>query len=85
MQRLHAQYRTLDPVRAAQDELGRRIDRRGLSAASQVPLPISKTAAFAHTLGMSIEVGEPRAVRTDAERENTRPGSACPRSLIHIW
>ncbi len=46
-QRLRAQYRTLDPVmllseiRAAQDELGRRIDRRGLSAASQVPLPIS--------------------------------------------
>src|SRR2546429_2206673 len=65
-QRLRAQYRTLDPVmllseiRAAQDELGRRIDRRGLSAASQVPLPISKTAAFAQTLGMSIEVGEPR-------------------------
>ncbi len=26
-----------------------------------------------------------RAVRTDAQRENTRPGSACPRSLIHIW
>ena len=65
-QRLRAQYRTLDPVmllseiRAAQDELGRRIDRRGLSAASQVPLPISKTAAFAQTLGMPIEVGEPR-------------------------
>jgi hypothetical protein len=35
-QRLRAQYRTLDPVmllseiRAAQHELGRRIDRRGL-------------------------------------------------------
>src|SRR6266567_2216796 len=37
-QRLRAQYRTLDPVvllseiRAAQEELGRRIDRRGLAA-----------------------------------------------------
>ena len=74
-QRLRAQYRTLDPVmllseiRAAQDELGRRIDRRGLSAASQVPLPISKTAAFAQTLGMSIEVGEPRGTHRRTKRK----------------
>ena len=74
-QRLRAQYRTLDPVmllseiRAAQDELGRRIDRRGLSAASQVPLPISKTAAFAQTLGMSIEVGEPRGTHRCTKRK----------------
>ncbi len=72
-QRLRAQYRTLDPVmllseiRAAQDELGRRIDRRGLSAASQVPLPISKTADFAQTLGMSIEAGEPRGTHRRAK------------------
>jgi len=65
-QRLRAQYRTLDPVvllseiRAAQEELGRRIDRRGLVAASQVQLPISNTADFAQTLGKSIKAGEPR-------------------------
>ena len=29
-----------------------RIDRRGLAAASQVPLPVSNTAAFAQTLGI---------------------------------
>ena len=65
-QRLRAQYRTLDPVmllsdiRAAQEELGRRIDQRGLVAASQVQLPISNTADFAQALGKSIKAGEPR-------------------------
>ena len=74
-QRLREQYRTLDPVvllaeiRAAQEELGRRIDRRGLAAASQVPLPISNAADFAQTLGMSIEAGEPRATHRRAKRK----------------
>ena len=74
-QRLREQYRTLDPVallaeiRAAQEELGRRIDRRGLAAASQVPLPISNTADFAQTLGKSIEAGEPRGTHRRAKRK----------------
>ena len=72
-QRLRAQYRTLDPVvllseiRAAQAELGRRIDRRGLVAASQVQLPISNTAHFAQTLGKSIKAGEPRGTHRRAK------------------
>ena len=72
-QRLRAQYRTLDPVvllseiRAAQEELGRRIDRRGLVAASQVQLPISNTADFAQALGRSIEAGEPRGTHRRAK------------------
>jgi hypothetical protein len=74
-QRLRAQYRTLDPVvllseiRAAQEELGRRIDRRGLVAASQVQLPISNTADFAQTLGKSIKAGEPRGTHRRAKRK----------------
>jgi hypothetical protein len=72
-QRLRAQYRTLDPVvllseiRAAQEELGRRIDRRGLAAAAQMQLPISKATDFAQTLGMSIEAGEPRGTHRRAK------------------
>ena len=72
-QRLRAQYRTLDPVvllseiRAAQEELGRRIDRRGLAAALQMPLPISNTTDFAQTLGMSIKAGEPRGTHRRAK------------------
>ena len=38
-----------------------------LSAASQVPLPISNTADFAQTLGMSIEAGEPRGTHRRAK------------------
>src|SRR5437762_1616317 len=73
--RSRAQYRTLDPVvllseiRAAQEELGRRIDRRGLVAASQVQLPISNTADFAQTLGKSIKAGEPRGTHRRAKRK----------------
>jgi hypothetical protein len=74
-QRLRAQYRTLDPVvllseiRTAQEELGRRIDRRGLAAASQMQLPISNAADFAQTLGMSIEAGESRGTHRRAKRK----------------
>ena len=74
-QRLRAQYRTLDPVvllseiRAAQEELGRRIDRRGLAAASQIQLPISNAADFAQMLGKSIEAGEPRGTHRRAKRK----------------
>jgi hypothetical protein len=72
-QRLRAQYRTLDPVvllseiRAAQEELGRRIDRRGLAAASQMQLPVSNATDFAQTLGMSIKAGEPRGTHRRAK------------------
>jgi hypothetical protein len=74
-QRLRAQYRTLDPVvllseiRAAQEELGRRIDRRGLAAASRMQLPTSNAADFAQTLGMSIEAGEPRGTHRRTKRK----------------
>jgi hypothetical protein len=74
-QRLRAQYRTLDPVvllseiRAGQEELGRRIDRRGLAAASQMPLPISNATDFAQTLGLSIEAGESRGTHRRAKRK----------------
>jgi hypothetical protein len=74
-QRLRAQYRTLDPVvllseiRAGQEELGRRIDRRGLAAASQMPLPISNATDFAQTLGLSIEAGESRGTYRRAKRK----------------
>ncbi len=75
-QRLRAQYRTLDPVvllseiRAAQEELGRRIDRRGLAAALQMPLPISNTTDFAQTLGMSMM---PSASRQTAKSARSLP------------
>ena len=74
-QRLRAQYRTLDPVvllseiRAAQEELGRRIDRRGLAAATQAPLPIIDTADFAQALGKTIEAGEPRGTHRREKRK----------------
>jgi Integrase core domain len=95
-QRLRAQYRTLDPVvllseiRAAQEELGRRIDRRGLAAASQMPLPISNAADFAQTLGMSIKAGEPRGTHRRAKgKYKTRvrmPSKLDPHlATIEVW
>ena len=95
-QRLRAQYRTLDPVvllseiRAAQEELGRRIDRRGLAAASQMLLPISSTADFAQTLGMSIKAGEPRGTHRRAKgKYKTRvrmPSKLDPHlAIIESW
>ena len=70
--RLRELYRTLDPVallaeiRAAPEELGRRIDRRGLAAACKA-MPISNTTDFAQTLGMSIKAGEPRGTHRRAK------------------
>ena len=95
-QRLRAQYRTLDPVvllseiRAAQEELGRRIDRRGLAAAAQMQLPISNTADFAQTLGMSIKAGEPRGTHRRAKgKYKTRvqmPSKLDPHlAIIESW
>jgi hypothetical protein len=76
-QRLREQYRTLDPVtllaeiRAAQEELGNRIDRRAgksasvQSAQSQAP---PDAVAFARTLGTTVTAGEPRATHRRAKR-----------------
>ncbi len=69
-QRLRALYRTLDPVallaemRAAQAELGTRVDRRaGKTAASACPLPpASDAATFAKGLGKDVLAGEQRII-----------------------
>jgi hypothetical protein len=97
-QRLRAQYRTLDPVtllaeiRAAQDELGDRIDRRGGKGAE--PLPAQSSApdasAFAKALGKTVETGEPRAThRRPKRRYKTRvrmPSKLDPHiAMIEGW
>ena len=69
-------HRTLDPVallaemRAAQTELGERIDRRPGKIAVQLPAPspAPDAAAFAKTLGKSIEAGELRATHRRPKR-----------------
>lgn len=69
-QRLRALYRTLDPVallaemRAAQAELGTRVDRRaGKATASACPLPpASDAATFAKGLGKDVLAGEQRII-----------------------
>jgi hypothetical protein len=76
--RLRDQYRSLDPVgllaeiRATQDELGNRVDRRagqvrGLQAASTSTAPAT-TATFAKTLGKTTTSGEPRATHRRTRR-----------------
>ena len=75
--RLREIYRTLDPVallaevRAAQTELGTRLDRRGTSdgaAAVRTPSPAPDAAKFARGLGKTIEAGEPRATHRRIRR-----------------
>jgi len=80
-QRLREQYRTLDPVallaeiRAAQEELGNRVDRR---AGKDVTLKLIQSAApdavaFARTLGTTANAGDPRAThRRPKRRYKTR-------------
>ena len=78
-QRLRDQYRSLDPVallaeiRASQDELGNRVDRRAGQVQRLQPACTStkpKTAAtFAKSLGKTVTAGEPRATH----RRNHRP------------
>src|SRR6195256_3768489 len=84
-QRLRDQYRTLDPVallaeiRAVQEELGNRVDRRagdarrqqraGKSTAPQpVQLSTVDAVAFAKTLGATVEAGDPRATHRRLKR-----------------
>src|SRR6202140_365845 len=75
--RLREQYRTLDPVallaeiRAAQEELGNRVDRRagqarGLQRACTSTVPAT-AATFAKTLGKTVTVG-PRATHRRPRR-----------------
>ena len=90
--RLREQYRTLDPVtllaeiRAAQEELGNRVDRRGVNGALTLPAasPLPDAGNFGKALGKATEAVEPRAIA--ASRSGvTRSGFACRRSLIGIW
>jgi hypothetical protein len=74
--RLRQMHRTLDPVallaemRAAQTELGERIDRRPGKIVVQLPAPslAPDAAAFAKTLGKSVEAGEQRATHRRPKR-----------------
>jgi hypothetical protein len=83
--RLREQYRMLDPVallaeiRAVQEELGNRVDRRAGDARSQqrsrkstAPQPVHSSTpdavAFAKTLGATVEAGEPRATHRRPKR-----------------
>ena len=69
-------HRRLDPVallaqmRAAQEELGERVDRRGSKSAAPLPAPPSApdAAAFAKALGKTAEAGEPRATHRRLKR-----------------
>jgi hypothetical protein len=74
--RLRDQYPSLDPVallaeiRATQEELGNRVDRRaarGLQRACKTPAPAT-AAAFAKTLGRTVQLGEPRATHRRPHR-----------------
>jgi hypothetical protein len=76
--RLRDQHRSLDPVallaeiRATQDELGNRVDRRagqarGLQSAHTSNAPVT-AATFAKTLGKRVTAGEPRATHRRTRR-----------------
>ena len=76
--RMRELYRTLDPVallaemRAAQMELGTRVDRRETrrsdAAAVHAALPAPDAVTFAKGLGTTIEAGEPRATHRRIRR-----------------
>ena len=76
--RLREQYRTLDPVallaevRAAQAELGTRVDARAskipAAASAPVPAPASDAAAFAKGLGKDVHLGEQRVIAARQSR-----------------
>jgi hypothetical protein len=77
--RLRDQYRSLDPVgllaeiRATQEQLGNRVDRRAGQARGLPPACASTAPAtaptFAKTLGKTVKAGEPRATH----RRHRRP------------
>ena len=105
-QQLCEQYRTLDPVallaeiRAAQEELGNRIDRRAGDAHSEqrdgkttVPHAVQSSApdaiAFAKKLGRTVDAGDPRAThRRPKRRYKTRvrmPSKLDPHIATILW
>ena len=106
-ERLRAQYRTLDPVallaeiRAAQEELGNRIDRRAGGAlretaagksdvAAVVHSSMAEPAAFARGLGNDLARGEPRATHRRPKRRYKKrvrmPSKLDPHvALIKDW
>ena len=104
-ERLRAQYRTLDPVallaeiRAAQEELGNRIDRRAGGALREnadgksdmiVHRSTAQPAAFARGLGNDLARGEPRATHRRPKRHYKKrvrmPSKLDPHvALIEGW
>jgi hypothetical protein len=104
-ERLRAQYRTLDPVallaeiRAAQEELGNRIDRRTGGALREnaagksdmvVHSSTAEPAAFARGLGNDLARGEPRATHRQPKRRYKKrvrmPSKLDPHmALIEGW
>lgn len=104
-ERLRAQYRTLDPVallaeiRAAQEELGNRIDRRTGGALQEnaarksdmvVHSSTAEPAAFARGLGNDLARGEPRATHRRPKRRYKKrvrmPSKLDPHmALIEGW
>ena len=95
--RLREQYRMLDPVallaeiRAAQDELGNRIDRRAGGALRETAAGKSDVAAaFARGLGNDLAGGEPRATHRRPKRRYKKrvrmPSKLDPHvALIGVW
>jgi hypothetical protein len=105
--RLREQYRTLDPVallaeiRAAQEELGNRIDRRaggalrGTAAGKSDVAPVvhcspAAPTAFARGLGNDLAGGEPRATHRRPKRRYKKrvrmPSKLDPHvALIEVW
>jgi len=105
--RLRDQYRTLDPVallaeiRAAQEELGNRIDRRAGGALRETAAGKSDVAAvvhcspaaptaFARGLGNDLARGEPRATHRRPKRRYKKrirmPSKLDPHvALIEVW
>ena len=104
-ERLRAQYRTLDPVvllaeiRAAQEELGNRIDRRAAGTPPEnadgksdvvVRTSTAEPAAFARRLGNELARGEPRATHRRPKRRYKKrirmPSKLDPHiALIEGW
>ena len=104
-ERLRAQYRTLDPVallaeiRAAQEELGNRIDRRTGGALREnaggksdmvVHSSTAEPATFARGLGNDLARGEPRATHRRSKRRYKKrvrmPSKLDPHvALIEGW
>lgn len=94
--RLREIYRTLDPVallaemRAAQAQLGTRVDARAgkLAAAASLPAPTTNAAAFAKRLGNDVHLGEQRIIhrrmhKPYKKRKVTSSDEAIRGALLH--